>query len=139
MNRSIKFRVWIKNMSYYVYPENYGYMSFAMKMAGELSHLSGAYWLTSDNIAQQFTGLTDKNGKEIYEGDILEHVIPDCCYGAGTKAHGIVKSAPWSFVITPINYNSLMRCYGDKLTYSWIYLQEAFVIGNIFENKDLLK
>ena len=82
--------------------------------------------------SQQFTGLLDKQGIEIYEGDI---VSPD-----GNKKHlflGVVKSkrrldSNQGFI------NLYVEGVRDKFEQD--YLPDYYeVIGNIYENKDLLK
>jgi len=60
-------------------------------------------------ILMQFTGLKDKNGKEIYEGDILKH-------NQGNYAIEFIAGA-----------------------FSYDENNELEVIGNIYENPDLLK
>jgi len=83
-------------------------------------------------ILMQYTGLKDKNGKEIYEGDIIrkgldlssynlvsdiqEVVFEDGCFqGKQQKGIGYIK-----FALSA-------------------YLNEIEVIGNIYESKELLK
>lgn len=70
----------------------------------------------------QYTGLKDKNGKEIYEGDIVK-IQNELC-------------------IVEYNYNAFGLKVIDKTKpYGWVefIVCKCEVIGNIYENADLLK
>lgn len=66
MSREIKFRAWGKNSKEYLGDSSQG---FNME---ELSRLAGQF---KNWELEQYTGLTDKNGKEIYEGDIVKYKL----------------------------------------------------------------
>jgi uncharacterized phage protein (TIGR01671 family) len=95
-------------------------------------------------IIMQYTGLKDKNGKEIYEGDIVKHID---AWGRKKVDHiiGAVIFGEGKFSI---------HCQGadDNRTYrGWLIKGEygheepltsntcQEIIGNIYENGDLLK
>lgn len=74
-----------------------------------------------------FTGLKDKDGKEIYEGDILK--------AAGGKTLEVVYSTSWSAFIVYNRYNGcVFERLGNHAT-EFIFT----IIGNIYENPELLK
>lgn len=75
----------------------------------------------------QFTGLFDKNGKEIYEGDILNSYN-------GTLQGAVFYQAP-SFIVK--RKRNAKTWFGFNLHYTERQFQE--VIGNIYENPKLLK
>lgn len=77
-----------------------------------------------DLIIMQYIGLRDKYYKDIYEGDIVK--VRDSY--TGIIFHGIVSFQDASFVIT----NEVCTYY------CWIDY-EVEVLGNIFENQDILK
>ena len=99
----------------------------------------------------QFTGLCDKNGKTIWENDIL------MCHG---NSEDLAKAAFGEFGVRDIETGSIVDevvgwhyeviptdaisrcepfCYSMPLTKDYIDRCEMEVVGNIFDNKELLQ
>ena len=80
-------------------------------------------------IIMQYTGLKDKNGKEIYEGDIVKNL-----------EHGHVFSVEWG--IENESYAGWSGVWQGKTFVAPLYngpLVNCEIIGNIYENPELLK
>ena len=75
-----------------------------------------------DAELMQYTGLKDKNGKEIYEGDILEW-FNDL---TGSTHRGVVRFTQGGFYCGDY-YLYAIKCY------------LPVIIGNIYENPELLE
>lgn len=88
-------------------------------------------WSVLEQTVGQYTGLKDKNEKEIYEGDILKiksefdntEIICDIIY-----LDGAFRTKKFMF---GSYYDCLYYCYANDC--------ELEVIGNIYENSELLK
>lgn len=79
----------------------------------------------------QFTGLVDKNGKKIYEGDIIK--------GKGNFV-GIVTWNSKSYFYINQYYNSDIDQEPDCSSLGYMLtVTELYVIGNVYDNEDLLK
>ena len=109
-----------------------------------------AYDVRPETICQ-FTGLCDKNGKKICENDILmchgnsEDLVKTVFgeFGVRNIETGSIvdKVVGWHYEIIPTDAISRCEpfCYSMPLTKYYIDRCEMEVIGNIFDNKELLQ
>jgi hypothetical protein len=106
--RELKYRVYIPEFSKFVY---FGLNDF---------DYSDRY-LTNDKYPiQQYTGMKDKNGKEIYEGDLIRGMFD---FGP----------AGFSELMLPVCWHNI-----DGYQYNNWNLSTIEVVGNAFEHKELL-
>jgi len=90
-----------------------------------------------ENIGQ-FTGLYDKNGKEIYEGDIVRHPYVDPIFGdlvESKDGEGVTSKVVFHDGAFVVKYDENDFIYLDAFTRHG-YVE---VVGNIYDNPELLK
>ena len=90
-------------------------------------------FLVDENTICQYTGLTDKNGKKIFEGDIVRYgeVCGEVKFGLHESNWQIGKYNQGFFVTFPKEY--LLR---NELGY---WRNKIVVVGNVFDNPELLE
>ncbi len=109
--REIKFRFWSKILGSFVIPND--------------NILAGTF-KDENMVVMQYTGLKDKNGKEIYEGDVVNYI--DCMRGRSTSQ---VEWTEWGTGFEP--FIQCGKC-GELPD-----MEDVVIIGNIYENPELLK
>lgn len=83
-----------------------------------------------DVTLMQSTGLKDKNGREIFEGDVVRQV----------RTQPTTENEVIIGVVTMIEGAWLIMNDNDQLaSYLWSETDENEIIGNIYENKDILE
>lgn len=99
------------------------------------------YLIEEDTICQ-YTELTDKNGKKIFEGDILRGFQYPFCHDGEYNYYAEIIFANCSFMTyTRKNPSSCVRGISDgntELMECWVS-EDWEVIGNIYDNPELLE
>ena len=116
VNNRFRFRVWDKILKSYLKPVNFVDLERASK--------------DKDVVIEQCTGLKDKNGRLIYEGDIVKRHSK---YSEDEK--DVVLQVEW-------NRKGARYITTDKKHDNWIFSMfdyEYEILGNIHENPELLE
>lgn len=121
--REIKFRAWDKLQKKMIDPEIFS-EEIAIQLGGVVGKFNGKTYdtVTDEFELMQFTGMKDKNGNEIYEGDII------FCELSGLNCEVVYNDCGFKYQVTSITKRPLQLA-GTLVE----------VIGNIFENNELLR
>lgn len=116
--KEIEFRAWDKESDFWI-------DNFSISNCGEFIYLEDGFERgISDVILEQYTGLRDKNGKEIYENDVVR--LMQRGYNDGGMGDKLITR------VVKFENGRFENCYTlDKYGIE--------IIGNIHENPELLE
>lgn len=145
----VKYRAWCKQREEWV---NIRYISFYED--GEIDYLEDhdgeVYFPERDDLVlMQYTGLKDKNGVEIYEGNILRITNTKRFIGRNHFCYSDVKIMEGhTYVWTDPIVDGQRKRFGAKMLFPGLakYIDmrgvatsDVEVVGNIYEDKELLR
>jgi uncharacterized phage protein (TIGR01671 family) len=122
MKREIKFRAWVEKQNYMAYQGD-----------SDLETISSFIYHFGEEILMLGSGLKDKNDKEIFEGDLLGKLIK-------IDSKKVMSAIPvlWdneiAMFVIDLSFNK-NGTYTEPLCQHYEGME---IIGNIYENKNLL-
>ena len=125
--KQLQFRAWDKEKKQYFYHNNNFDERMVLQLNGVLGLFNGKTYdtVTDRFVLEQYTGLKDKDGKKIFEGDILE-----------------MTNVGWKYTLVKF-YLGIFAFYTEETSFLYpmvrCYWEEGRVIGNIHDNPELLK
>lgn len=116
---------------------------------GSITHISNfdngvnrEHYEVNQYTVGQFTGLIDKNGKEIYDGDIVRDYIGNCIYvfKFGTISHTVKSKLTDQLNDVTFTgfYVDIPKIGTELLLWSSVKESEIEVIGNVHDNPELI-
>jgi hypothetical protein len=110
--REIKFRVWDTTTGHW-----YEGLDLILHTSGRLIHMHPSL------VLQQYTGLKDTSGKEIYEGDIVNYE-----YNNPTGWHKLQRVVEWNEKVA-----------GFEVPTEAIFTRNIEIVGNMYEDPELME
>lgn len=135
MSREIKFRFWDEyNKQYSEEP----FYRITISNDGQVYNSENDEWyeVNTRYVIQQFTGLKDKKGKEIYEGDIIKCKPIDVIH-----PQDLFKYNNFEFLTSAVYWSKEYCCFETDFNSSCFADSKNVieVIGNIYETPELLQ
>jgi len=97
----------------------------------------GLYWRHfREVVLMQSTGLFDKNGKEIFEGDVVKTTR---FFGRADEIGGFYEYEKDYAGVVKMLEGAWVIDTGSDAVFLWSDIDENLVVGNIYENKELLE
>lgn len=136
-NREIKFRAWdtVNRKMYVSELESIAFAKNGKPANVSISGFSKSLMVIGEVpqiILLQFTGLMDKNGKEIYEGDVVR-------YEDDTKIAVVEIHPIYGLVLRMDNKNPTPTYELHDVIHNAAFFAGFEVIGNIYENPELIQ